>query len=221
MSVRGGAPTLLAPAALALAATLALAGCQPPPAPVSTGAPAPATVPASAPTRPPTAPPTPAATAPARPAASASPAAAGTAAPVPLGAGRVEVLQAANRAFDAGDLARAADLYARVVNTPPTAGESSTLAAAVAGFARFRAMLALVRLDREDDARRQLEALRADSAESPFARLADQFWNQYTATGDPRAACANLAPQVASQAGAPLGALRAAGVAVEPNALCR
>ncbi len=160
-------------------------------------------------------------TSPSPPAASGSPSAtAPPATPVPTGASRTQVLAAGNDAFRRGDLKTATELYERVVNTPPGAGESAALTAAVDGLARFRAMVALTTLGEEDNARDHLERLRASDPNGPFTRLAGQFWDQYGMTANVRAACNNVRPQVAAQAGAALATLRDAGVAVEPDAVC-
>jgi hypothetical protein len=130
------------------------------------------------------------------------------------------VLTAANAAFERGDTANAAALYQRVLNTPPTAGESAEISSAIDGLARFRAIVTLLAAGRESEARQQLDALEQRDQTAPFARLAAQLWDQYGMTGQLRAACAQLRPQIDTQAGPVLAALQAAGVSVNPNALC-
>jgi hypothetical protein len=140
---------------------------------------------------------------------------------VPVTASRVETLTAANAAFTRGDTAAAADLYARVVDTPRTPGESAELATTMEDFARFRAMVSLLAARREGDARVRLNELQDRDPNAPFARLASQLWDQYSMTGQLRAACAQLQPQVATQAGPVIAALQAAGVgALDPATLC-
>jgi hypothetical protein len=142
-----------------------------------------------------------------------------TVAPLPVGAGRVEVLNAANTAYRAGNVRAASELYERVLNTPPAAGESAQLRAAVDDTARFRAMLALVAAGDEDAAREQLAALQERDPKGPMTRLAAQFWDQYGMTAQLRAACAQLKPQTAS-AEPVLAPLRTAGAPLQPDALC-
>jgi hypothetical protein len=143
-----------------------------------------------------------------------------TTAAVPVTASRVEVLTAANAAFARGDNAAAADLYRRVVDTPPSAGEAAELSTTIDQFARFRALVALLGARRESEARQQLDALEQRDPNAAFARLAAQLWDQYSMTGQLRAACVQLQLQVATQAGPALAALQAAGVAVDPSTLC-
>jgi len=184
--------------------------------------PAAAQSPVSATPRPATAPPSQApAAAPASPAAApSSSAVAPTTAAVPVTASRIEVLTAANAAFARGDNTTAADLYQRVVNTPPSPGEAAALSSTVNEFAQFRDVVTLLALRREGDARQQLDALQQRSPDAPFARLAAQLWDQYSMTGQLRAACAQVQPQIVSQAGPSLEALQAAGVSADPNTLC-
>jgi tetratricopeptide (TPR) repeat protein len=135
-------------------------------------------------------------------------------------ASRVETLNAANAALASGDLASATGLYKRVINTPPT-GESADVAAAVTAFAHFQAMVALLATGREDDARAHLDALQKSDPAAPFARLAAQLWDQYGMVGQLRGACAQLQPQIASQAAPTLATLQSAGVSVDAASLCR
>jgi hypothetical protein len=139
--------------------------------------------------------------------------------PPATGASRVETLNAANAAFTNGDLTTAGGLYERVINTPPT-GEDPNAAAAITAFARFRDMVALLGRGREDDANAQLQALQRADANSPFARLASQLWDQYGMVGGLPGACAQIQPQVVSQAGPTLSTLQGLGVSVDPRSLC-
>jgi tetratricopeptide (TPR) repeat protein len=132
---------------------------------------------------------------------------------------RVETLNAANAAFRSGDLKTAAGLYDRVINTPPS-GEAAALTQAINDFARFRAMVTLLADGREDEAHTHLDALQARDANAPFARLGNQLWDQYGMTGQLRGACAQLQPQIASQAGPVLTTLQASGVTVDAQTLC-
>jgi hypothetical protein len=136
-----------------------------------------------------------------------------------VGSSRVEVLNSADTAFDRGDLANASGLYERVLNTPPT-GEQATQTAAIDGLAHFRAIVALLALGREDDAREHLDALQQADATAPFARLGAQLWDQYSMVGGVRGACVQVQPQVASQAGPTLQMLQAMGVNVDAQTLC-
>jgi hypothetical protein len=111
-------------------------------------------------------------------------------------------------------------LYERVINTPPPPSEQPAATAAIEGFARFRAMLALLQTGHEAEAREQLDALQARGTQAVFARLASQVWDQYGMTGQVRAACAQVRPQVASQAGPVLSTLQGLGVTVSPETLC-
>jgi hypothetical protein len=132
---------------------------------------------------------------------------------------RVETLNTANTAFRSGDFKMAVGLYERVLNTPPT-GESDAARSAIDDLADFRAMLALLADGREDDGRAHLDALQKRAANAPLARLGNQLWDQYGMTGQLRGACAQLQPQVATQAGPELATLQGLGVAVEPQTLC-
>lgn len=139
--------------------------------------------------------------------------------PPSTSASRVETLNAAGAAFSSADLKTASGLYERVINTPP-AGEDPALAASVTAFARFRDMVTLLAAGNETDARAQMDALQQADASSAFARLANQLWDQYGMTGQLRGACAQLQPQIASQAGQALATLQTAGVSVDPQSLC-
>lgn len=148
-----------------------------------------------------------------------------TSAPTPTSApsvtaSRVDVLNAANAAYQRGDANAAAELYLRVINTPPAPGEDAATAAAVQDFADFRGMVALLAAGREDEARARLDDLQSRGAGSPFARLGAQLWDQYGMTGQLRGACAQVQPSVATQAAAPLAVLAAAGVTIDASAMC-
>jgi hypothetical protein len=158
------------------------------------------------------------------PSVSASPGAAPVSPPPavaapPTTASRVEVLNAATAAYRSGDLKTAAGLYERVVDTPPGASEGAS-AALIDAFAHFRAMIVLLADGREDDARAQLAELQAREPDAPLARLGSQLWDQYSMTGQVRGACAQLQPQIVSQASATLNALQGLGVNVDPQTLC-
>lgn len=136
-----------------------------------------------------------------------------------VAATRVDALNSANAAFARGDLTAASGLYERVINTPPS-GEDPALAATLTAFARFRDMVTLLAAGSENDARTQLEALQQADASGLFTRLASQLWDQYGMVGQLRGACAQLQPQISSQAGPALAALQTAGVNVDPQSLC-
>jgi hypothetical protein len=135
------------------------------------------------------------------------------------GAGRVEVLNAADAALDGGDAITASGLYERVLNTPTT-GEAATTSSAVNAYAAFRDVVALLADGREDNAKVQLAALQTTDASAPFARLANQLWDQYGMVGSLHGACAQLQPQIEAQVGATLTTLQSAGVSVDPSTLC-
>jgi hypothetical protein len=134
-------------------------------------------------------------------------------------ASRIDTLNAANAAYRSGDLKTAAGLYDRVVNTPPGSAEGSA-AVVVDDFAHFRAMLALLADGREDEAHTNLQALQKRDSTAPLARLGTQLWDQYGMTGQLRGACAQLQPQIATQAGSVLGTLQGLGVSVDAPTLC-
>jgi len=131
----------------------------------------------------------------------------------------VDVLNAAEAAFAGGDLTTASGLYERVLNTPTT-GESAPATTAITDYAHFRAMVTLLAEGHEDDAKAQLDALQQANATAPFARLASQLWDQYGMVGSLRGACAQVQPQIASQAGATLTALQGLGVRVDARTVC-
>jgi len=150
-----------------------------------------------------------------------APPAAAAVTPPAVSAGRVEALNAANAAFASGKLKDAAALYERVVNTPADASESELAGRAITDFARFRGMVTLLADGREDEARAYLAALQQQDPAAPLARLADQLYNQYGMVGQLRGACAQLQPQVATQAGPALATLQALGLTnVDATNLC-
>jgi hypothetical protein len=136
-------------------------------------------------------------------------------------ASRVETLNAANVAFKGGNLKTAAGLYDRVVNTPPGAAEAASATAAIDDFAWFRGMVTLLADGREDEAKRAHDALLQHDPNAPLARLGDQLYNQYGMVGQLRGACAQLQPQVGTQAGPILATLQGLGVTnVDAATLC-
>lgn len=161
-----------------------------------------------------------AAPSPSPPVTVASPTPSTVAAAPPVGASRIEVLNAANAAFSGGNLAAASQLYERVLNTPTT-GESAEQTAAINGLAGFQAVVALLATGHEEEAQAQLQTLQQKDPNAPFARLASQLWDQYGMVGGVRGACSQLQPQIATQAAPTLQALQALGVIVDPQSLCR
>jgi len=81
-------------------------------------------------------------------------------------------------------------------------------------------MVTLLAAGREDDARAQRDALQKSDANAALARLANQLWDQYGMVGQLRGACAQLQPEIISQAGATLTALQGLGVNVDAQTLC-
>jgi hypothetical protein len=142
-----------------------------------------------------------------------------TAPPPAVGSTRVDVLNSADAAFARGDYAMASGLYERTLNTPTT-GEAAPTTAAINQYARFRDLVALLADGREDDAKAQVDALQQSDASAPFARLGNQLWDQYGMVGSLRGACAQVQPQLASQAGSTLAVLQGLGVSADPGALC-
>jgi len=140
--------------------------------------------------------------------------------PPPVTAARIETLNAANAAFRSNDLKTAAGLYDRVVNTPPSSGEAPADRAAIDDFALFRAMVTLLAAGQEDDARRHFDALQKRDANAPLARLGNQLWDQYSMIGHLRGACAQVQPQIATQAGPTLTTLQGLGVMIDATSLC-
>jgi hypothetical protein len=116
-------------------------------------------------------------------------------------------------------LTTASGLYERVLNTPST-GEDASTTAALNGFAHFRDMVTLLADGREDQAHAQEQALQQADPNASLARLAAQLWDQYGMVGQLPGACAQLQPQVASQAGPSLATLTKLGVTVDATTLC-
>ncbi|MDQ6675615.1 MAG: hypothetical protein M3069_33605 [Chloroflexota bacterium] len=107
------------------------------------------------------------------------------------------------------------------MNTPPGSAESDTTVHAINDFATFRGLVTLLADGREDEARATLDALRQRDPSAPLTRLGDQLYNQYTMVGQLRGACAQMQPEVATQAGPVLAALQALGVTnVDAASLC-
>jgi tetratricopeptide (TPR) repeat protein len=130
------------------------------------------------------------------------------------------VLNAANTAYRTRRLKNAADLYDRVVNTPPSQTEAAQATAVINDFARFRGVLTLLADGREDEARVTLDELQKRDPNAPLARLGNQLYDQFGMTGQLRGACAQLAPQVATQAGPTLATLQGLGVVIDAPTLC-
>jgi hypothetical protein len=140
--------------------------------------------------------------------------------PPAASASRIDALNAANTAFRSRDLETAAGLYERVVNTPAAPGETPAASAAITDFARFRRLVTLLADGREDDARAQLDELQGRDPSAPLARLGSQLYDQYGMTGQLRGACAQLQPQVATEAGPTLATLKALDVDIDAPTLC-
>jgi hypothetical protein len=197
---------------LMAALLLMLVGCQ-----ASTSA-----TPTAVPPAPPTAAaPKPTAPAPTATAAAPTPAPAPTARPTApaVGTSRVDTLKAANAAFGSGDMKAAAGLYDRVVNTPPT-GEPAAATLAIDDLADFRAMVILLADGSDQEAQTHLDQLQKRDPSAPLARLGSQLYDQYGMTGQLRGACAQIQPQIATQAAPTLTALQGLGVSVDPATLC-
>jgi hypothetical protein len=139
--------------------------------------------------------------------------------PLPYTATRVELLNSAAAAYAAGDTVTAAGLYERVLNTPPSPAESTDQRAAIDQLANFRALLALLNDQRDEDAQDRMDALH-ETPNAPLSRLADQLYDQYGMTGGVRGACAQLQPQIASQATGVLTTLQGVGVGIDATSLC-
>ena len=126
----------------------------------------------------------------------------------------------ANVAYAQHDVRKALELYEQVAKTPPSDGESPTISAAIDGLARFRRLVGLTTIGDEEQARRELASLVADEPDAPLSRLAAQFWDQYGMTASARAACAQLAPQVDTQAAGVLKTLSSLGIKLQHDELC-
>jgi tetratricopeptide (TPR) repeat protein len=198
---------------LAAGVVLVTVGCQAPAQVAPTATPA---VPTVTPAPPTAVPPTPTSAA-----VVVVPTVVAAATPPAASASRVEALNAANAAFKSGNLKEAAGLYDRVANTPPGSAEDAATASAINDFAWFRGLVTLLADGREDEARANLDSLKQRNPNAPLARLADQLYNQYGMVGQLRGACAQLQPQVATQAGPALTTLQALGVTnVDAATLC-
>jgi hypothetical protein len=140
--------------------------------------------------------------------------------PIPVTASRLDLLNTANDSFAAGDATTAAQLYERVVNSPPAPGESVAATTAVNDFAHFRAIVAWLAAGQDEAALEHLDALLARDAQAPLARLAQHLWDQFSMTASVRAACAQLQPEVESQAGSAVRSLQALGVEIDAATFC-
>jgi hypothetical protein len=143
----------------------------------------------------------------------------GTSAPA-VGTSRVDTLNAANAAFAGGDLKTAVGLYDRVVNTPPAAGEGDAATLAIDDLASFRAMVSLLADGQDEDAHTRLDDLQRREPNAPLARLASELYDQYGMVGQLRGACAQVQPQITSQAGPTLTTLQGLGIKVDAATLC-
>jgi hypothetical protein len=65
-----------------------------------------------------------------------------------------------------------------------------------------------------------VDALQQADASAPLARLANQLWDQYGMIGEVRGACAQLQPDLVSQAGPIVSLLQSLGVNVDAASLC-
>jgi hypothetical protein len=198
---------------LLAALLLVLVGCQ------TTTSVTPTAAPAAPPTAAPPAPTVPAPTSPPKPAPTPVPAPTSAPTAPAVGTSRVDTLKAANAAFASGDLKTAAGLYDRVVNTPPS-GEPAAATLVIDDLADFRAMVILLADGSDDEARSRLDQLQKRDPSAPLAKLGSQLYDQYGMTGQLRGACAQIQPQIATQAAPTLSALQGLGVSVDPATLC-
>jgi hypothetical protein len=129
-------------------------------------------------------------------------------------------LKTANTAYAGNDLARAQSLYGRAISSLPDASESAAQTRALTDFAEFRLLLTLVALGSEDRAQQLLERLQSRNADSPFTRLATDFWGQYGMTASIPAACRSISAEVPGQAGPAIAELQALGIPTSPRELC-
>jgi hypothetical protein len=132
----------------------------------------------------------------------------------------LDLLAAADDSFARGDATAAALYYERIVNTPPAATESAAATLAINDYAHFRAIVAWLAAGQDDDAQEHLDALLSRDANAPLTRLALQLWDQYSMTANVRAACAQIQPEVLTQAGPIVQALQSQGVTVDPANFC-
>ena len=133
---------------------------------------------------------------------------------------RLRPLIEANTAYAKHDVRTALDLYGQVLETPASGEESSTMSTAIDGLARFRRLVGFTTIGDEDQAAHELASFVEQQPGAPLARLAAQFWDQYGMTASAGAACAQLAPQVDSQAVLPIQTLNALGVKIRHDELC-
>jgi endoglucanase len=133
---------------------------------------------------------------------------------------RARLLGDANAAYARRQMHTAINLYQQVADAPPSEDESRSISEAVGDVGRLRAIIGLTAIGEEEQARHQLTLLVERDPAATLARLATQFWDQYGMTGSARAACAQLAPQVESQAGALLNTLASVGVQIRHDELC-
>jgi hypothetical protein len=139
---------------------------------------------------------------------------------VDLALPRLALFRRANAAYMLHDVQTAVELYDQVARTPPSDAESPPLATGIGDLSRFRALIALASIGQEDSARHRLDLLVDGDPGSPMARLAAQFWDQYSMTASVRAACAQLAPDVEPQAATVLATLASMGVEIRHDELC-
>ncbi len=93
----------------------------------------------------------------------------------------------ANRAYARNDLPTAIAFYDEVSAAPRSDQELEQVSLAIDGLARFRAIVGLTTLGQEEQAANELQMLLGSGADEPFARLASQFWDQYSMTASARA----------------------------------
>ena len=133
---------------------------------------------------------------------------------------RVHLLIDANHAYAHQNVQTAIDLYEQTLNTAASEEESASISAAIDGLASFRQIVGLTAGGREEEARRRLTVLAERDPDAPLARLGAQFWDQYGMTASASTACAELAPQADTQAGAVLQTLGSLGVDIRHDELC-
>jgi hypothetical protein len=133
---------------------------------------------------------------------------------------RLRSLWRANAAYTRHDLGDAIMLYSQAASAVPSEEESDAISSAIDGLAGFREVVSLTAIGDEEQAHQRLELLLDTDASGTFARLAAQFWHEYGMTASVRAACAQLAPQVDTQAGALLKELDSVGVHIRHDELC-
>jgi hypothetical protein len=133
---------------------------------------------------------------------------------------RLRLLRDADAAYAAHDLQAAVQLYEQTAVSPPSDDETEAISAAIDGVAHWREVIGMAATGDEAGARGRLALLVERHSGAPLARLASQFWDQYTMTGSPRAACAQLAPQVETQASGVLNTLTSVGVPIRHDELC-